>query len=108
MNRRDKKNAQMVRYADDIVILTDCAEVESVWGILVNLLGELGLELSVEKSRVTTAEAGFEFLSFHFFRKYRAKKGKVVTVFFPSRNAVERFKDKVRTLASKSAVHLKD
>ena len=61
MNRRDKKNAQMVRYADDIVILTDCAEVESVWGILVNLLGELGLELSVEKSRVTTAEAGFEF-----------------------------------------------
>ena len=108
MNRRDKKNAQMVRYADDIVILTDCAEVESVWGILVNLLGELGLELSVEKSRVTTAEAGFDFLCFHFFRKYRAKKGKVVTVFFPSRNAVERFKDKVRTLASKSAVHLKD
>ena len=108
MSRRWEENAQMVRYADDIVILTDCADVVSVWGILVNLLGELGLELSVEKSRITTAEAGFDFLSFHFFRKYRAKKGKVVTVFFPSKNAVERFKDKVRALTSKSVVGLKD
>jgi RNA-directed DNA polymerase len=108
MNRRDKKNAQMVRYADDIVILTDCADVGSIWGILVNLLGELGLELSVEKSRVTTAEAGFEFLSFHFFRKFRAKKGKVVSLFFPSKSAVLRFKDKVRVLTSKCAVGLKD
>ena len=54
-----------------------------------NLLGELGLELNVEKSRITTAEAGFDFLSFHFFRKYRAKKGKMVTVFFSCKNAVE-------------------
>ena len=108
MNRRYKKNAQMVRYADDIVILTDCADVGSIWGILVNLLGDLGLELSVEKSRITTAAEGFEFLSFHFFRKYRAKKGKVVSVFFPSKSAVLRFKDKVRVLTSKGAVGLKD
>jgi group II intron reverse transcriptase/maturase len=108
MNDGCQVNAQMVRYADDIVVLTDKADAQRVMGVLRNLLGELGLELAEEKSRITTAEQGFDFLSFRFIRRFRAKKGKVVTVFFPSKNAVGRFKDKVRTLACKAVCGLKD
>jgi len=108
MNWRCGENAQMVRYADDIVILTDTENTLLIMDVLRYLLCELGLEINDEKSRITTASEGFDFLSFHFFRRYRARKGRMVTVFFPSKNAVDRFKDKVRALASKMVVHLKD
>jgi RNA-directed DNA polymerase len=107
MNDRCGANAQMVRYADDIVILTD-KDSKHVMDTLRNLLGDLGLEISEEKSQITSAERGFDFLSFHFVRRYRAKKGKMVTVFFPSKKAVGRFKEKVRALTAKDTVHLKD
>jgi len=76
MSWRWGENAQMGRYADDIVILSDFAESKLIMNVLEHLLGELGLELSVEKSRVTTAAEGFDFLSFHFIRRYRGRFGK--------------------------------
>jgi RNA-directed DNA polymerase len=108
MNERSKENAQMVRYADDIIILTNMANAEHVMGVLRSILVELGLELSEDKSRVTTAEEGFDFLSFHFFRKFRIKHGKLVTVYYPSKKAVGRFKDKVRVLTAKRLAFSKD
>lgn len=108
MSRRWGENAQMVRYADDIVILTDFVDSKLIMNVLEFILGELGLELSVEKSRVTTAAEGFDFLSFHFIRRYRGRLGKTVTRFFPSKDAVVRFKGKVKALTSKRVVHLKD
>jgi RNA-directed DNA polymerase len=105
---RSKQNAQMVRYADDIVILTDKANAGHVLDVLRRLLCDLGLELSEDKSRVTTAEQGFDFLSFHFFRRFRAKYGKRVTVYHPSKKAVERFKGKVRILTARHLAFSKD
>ena len=108
MDRRCGENAQIVRYADDVVILTDNSDTKLVMNVLEFLLGELGLELSGEKSRITTAAEGFDFLSFHYIRRYRGRCGKMVTVFFPSRDAVKRFKGKVAMMASRKVVHLKD
>lgn len=108
MNDRSKDNAQIVRYADDIVVLTDKADAVHVMDVLRSILAELGLELSLDKSRVTTAEQGFDFLSFHFFRRFRAKHGKMVTVYHPSKKAVERFKDKVRVLTARRLAFSKD
>jgi ribosome-interacting GTPase 1 len=51
MDSRKKYNAQMVRYADDIVILTDSKETQHIRQILESLLSELGLKMSAEKSR---------------------------------------------------------
>lgn len=107
MNRRRAENAQMVRYADDIVVLTGGEDVKLIWDVLEWLLSELDLEISMEKSRITKAEDGFDFLSFHFVRR-RNWRGKVVTAFFPCKGAVARFKEKVRALTSKSVAGLKD
>jgi hypothetical protein len=108
LNRRRGENAQMVRYADDIVVLTNNEDTRLIWDILGFLLGELDLVMSVEKSRITTAVDGFDFLSFHFVRRFDARCGKMVTAFFPCEGAVSRFKDKVRALTSKGVVALKD
>jgi group II intron reverse transcriptase/maturase len=45
MSRRDSYNAQMVRYADDIVILTDSngSDIQHIKDVLESLLSELGL-----------------------------------------------------------------
>jgi group II intron reverse transcriptase/maturase len=108
MNDRYRENAQMVRYADDMVILTSKEDAGYIWYVLEYLLVELDLEVNKEKSRITKAAEGFDFLSFHFIRRYRAKVGKMVTLFFPSKDAVKRFKGKVGALTSRSVVHLKD
>ena len=108
MKRRYGENAQMVRYADDMVILTNNENASYIWYVLGYLLGELGLEVNEEKSRITKSAEGFDFLSFHFIRRYRAKLGKIVTLFFPSKDAVKRFKGKVGALTARSIVHLKD
>jgi RNA-directed DNA polymerase len=109
MNRRAAYNAQMVRYADDMVILTSSNnDTEHIRGILEALLSELGLKLSAEKSRVATAREGFDFLSFHFLRRFYLWKGKEMTHFFPSKGAAGRFREKVRVLASKNVTRTKD
>ncbi len=108
MNRRAGYNAQMVRYADDMVILTSSNDTEHIRVILESLLSELGLKLSAEKSRVATAKEGFDFLSFHFLRRFYLWQGTEVTHFFPSRGATERFREKVGVFASKKVSHIKD
>jgi hypothetical protein len=71
------------------------------------LLSELGLRLKTEKSKVPNAHEGFDFLSFHFMRRYQMRHGKQVTHFYPSRKAAETFRSKVRELTKKSIVHLR-
>jgi RNA-directed DNA polymerase len=107
-NRRDSYNAQLVRYADDIVILTNSKDTQHIMDILESLLSELDLRLSEEKSRITNAKKGFDFLSYHYMRRFYIWKGREVTYFFPSREARRRFREKVRILAAKTVTHLKD
>jgi RNA-directed DNA polymerase len=67
MDNRYKYNSQMVRYADDIVIFTDRTYADNIKGFLSELLSsELGLKLNENKSRITTAKEGFDFLGFRF------------------------------------------
>jgi len=106
MNQRSLHNAQLVRYADDIVIFTD-KDATTVLGILTELLLELGLKLKAEKTKATNAHEGFDFLSFHFMRRYQKRHGKQVTYFYPSRKAAKNFRGKVRELTKKSIVHLR-
>jgi len=101
-------NAQMVRYADDAVILTDSEQTGYVMGVFEGLLSELDLSLSTEKTRTTSAEDGFDFLSFHFVRQYHPVRGKVLTHFFPSRAALMRFKEKVRFMTARRFSSAKD
>ena len=80
---------QMVRYADDFVLL--CRSEEEAKGALARVqtwVGENGLTLHPEKTRLVdaTQPGGFDFLGYHFERGYR----------WPRRKAMDRIKDKVR------------
>jgi len=80
---------QMVRYADDFVLL--CRSEEAAQTALVRVqtwVRENGLMLHPEKTRIVdaTQPGGFDFLGYHFERGYR----------WPRRKALDRLKDKVR------------
>ncbi|WP_010303985.1 group II intron reverse transcriptase/maturase [Candidatus Odyssella thessalonicensis] len=70
--QKDKVNVCI--YADDFIITGASKEVleEKIKPVVVTFLQERGLELSQEKTRITSIYEGFDFLGFHV-RKYREK-----------------------------------
>ena len=62
------------------------------------MLGELGLQLSEEKTRVTTAAEGFDFLGFRFKRSYSGKHRREVVHFFPPPEATRRARERMCTV----------
>ena len=82
-------NAQLVRYADDLVVLSN-KPVEGVMERLRGLLERMELPINEEKSRITTAYEGFHFLGFAFRRGYSPRYGKEVTHVYPTPEAIKR------------------
>jgi RNA-directed DNA polymerase len=79
-NTRVHWQPQVVRYADDFVVLhPDPAVIEEIKALVSEWLRPLGLELSEKKTRITHTlwrggeTAGFDFLGFHI-RQYRVGK----------------------------------
>jgi RNA-directed DNA polymerase len=79
---------EMVRYADDFVILCRSqARAEQALAAVRRLVGQRGLILHPDKTRVVNAaEAGFEFLGYHFERGKR----------WPRDKSMAKLKDAVR------------
>jgi RNA-directed DNA polymerase len=82
----------LVRYADDFIITgTSKEQLENeVLPLIKEFLSERGLQLSIEKTRITHITEGFDFLGFNV-RKY--KNGKLLIK--PSKDSLKRFSDKV-------------
>jgi group II intron reverse transcriptase/maturase len=102
----------LVRYADDLVVL--CATrrgAEVALEVLRRLVGELGLELRGDKTRIVLLEEGAEglvFLGFdhrwvHGHRQFRHLR---FLARWPSRKAMERARDRVRALTDRSRLFL--
>jgi RNA-directed DNA polymerase len=87
---------EMVRYADDLVILCcslEGAEAALAW--LAKLLGERGLTLHPQKTRIanlTEPGDGFDFLGYHFERGRRS--GRLQR--WPRRKSLKKLKDAIR------------
>ena len=83
-----------VRYADDFVITGSSKEILEceVKPLVEEFLVERGLTLSVEKTRITHIQDGFDFLRQNI-RKFREK-----LLIKPSRKNVSAFLDKIRTI----------
>ena len=105
MTRRTGCNAQMVRYADDMVILSN-KPLDIPRETLRDILATLGLKLSEAKTHVTKAEGGFEFLGFRFTRRYSPKHKKERTSYFPSPKSVKQVKGRIREIAGNSRLHI--
>ena len=89
----DKLGYRFVRYADDFVVLCQThAQAEEAKTQVTHILNQLGLQLSAEKTRITTYGKGYSFLGFVMSRRSRRMRPK-------SQN---KFKDKVRELTVRS------
>lgn len=94
-------NVQLVRYADDFLILTNGKKgqaVELMEEFRV-ILEELGLTLSPEKTHITHVDDGYEFLGFHVQRRPRrcAPQEKALYV-TPTQRNIQRYKRKIKEM----------
>ena len=80
---------RLVRYADDFVVVCQTrAQAEEALAWVQRVVGELGLEVSPEKTHITTYGKGYEFLGFVVSSRSRRMRPK----------SVEKYKEKVRAL----------
>lgn len=91
-------NSRFVRYADDWCVLITRGNrhyAESLRDkIAVFLRNECGLELSMEKTKVTHVRDGFDFLGFHLVCGV-GRKGKIIPKIKVGKKAIESFKAKL-------------
>lgn len=94
--RRSGPNVQLVRYADDLVLLTN---KDPRWAMarLAEILGRLELELNTEKTRIVDAEKEtFDFLGFTFRRVWNRGRTKRAALYYPSKKSQQRLRDRVK------------
>lgn len=106
LGRKGPKEARLVRYADDFVILS-AAPVWTIRRKVHAILQDLGLELNMEKTRVVKVEEGFDFLGFRCLRKYSQKHGKKITLLFPTSKAEQRAREAIRERIGPHMLHVK-
>jgi RNA-directed DNA polymerase len=103
----------LVRYADDLVVMCRTeAEAERALGALVELLGELGLSLRRDKTRVLLLKVGgegFDFLGFHHrWVQPRVTPSRHVHFLarWPTQQAMQRARDRIRELTARERLLL--
>ena len=96
---------EMVRYADDLVILCRSLEgAEAALAWLAKLLGERGLTLHPLKTRIANLTGpgdGFDFLGYHFERGQNT--GRLTR--WPRQKSLKKFKDAIRDETKRSQGH---
>jgi group II intron reverse transcriptase/maturase len=81
---------RFVRYADDFVVICQShRQAEGALHFVQQVLSKLGLQLSAEKTRITTYGKGYSFLGFVLSPRSRRMRPK----------SLRKFKDKIRSLS---------
>jgi RNA-directed DNA polymerase len=104
----------LVRYADDFVVLCPSrSQAEHARRRATAILGELGLELHPDKTRVVDlreGREGFDFLGCHFHARMSGRlweQKRIVRYYlhrWPSQRSMKRARQRVRDLTSRKAV----
>jgi RNA-directed DNA polymerase len=100
-------NCILTRYADDFIILCNGprAEVERLREEAHQVLwNELRLELSLEKSHITHATDGFDFLGFHLQWQLPKDRKPWLRV-TPSQKSIDRFKHIIKTMTRRNTFY---
>lgn len=98
--KRGRPTFQIVRYADDFVILAAggkdeaMAERDKLAGFLRQ---ELRMELSLEKTLVTTVEDGFDFLGYRVIRTRALRTGRLVGNLYIPKGKVQKLRDAIKS-----------
>jgi len=94
------KFARLIRYADDVVILTRDG-TEKVFDRFQRLTANLELTLNSKKTRLVDVEKeSFDFLGYSFRRALNRKKTKMATYFWPSQKAERSIREKIRKITN--------
>jgi RNA-directed DNA polymerase len=88
----DGNSIRFVRYADDFICTAKSKEIlqEKVLPAITEFLKDRGLELSIEKTKITHIDEGFDFLGFNI-RKYGEK-----LLIKPSNASTKKFSESLR------------
>jgi len=87
--RLEKAGYRFVRYADDFVVVCKTrTQAEAALKLVEEIMTELGLSLSPEKTKIASYGKGYEFLGFRLSSRSRTMRPK----------SVEKFKAKVKDL----------
>lgn len=90
----------LVRYADDFVVLTHSREqAHKAKEILTTYLRKMGLVLSPEKTHITDARDGFDFLGWNFrIFPDKRRKSNEITLVHPSLNSIQKVKTELKLI----------
>lgn len=96
--KRKASGVHMIRYADDLVITGKTRTVleDQVMRLLETFLRPRGLEMSLQKTKISHINEGFDFLS-QTVRKYQKK-----LIIQPSKKSTKRLLERVRRLIHKN------
>lgn len=100
-SKKRKNKVYFIRYADDFIVSGSDENLlrQEVIPVIKEFLKERGLELSEEKTKVTSIDIGFDFLGFNV-RKYKNK-----LLIKPSKESIKSFlKDIKETIDSNKAI----
>src|ERR1017187_803759 len=102
--RRGQGNYQLIRYADDFVLMVsgDRHHAEELREEGTAVLAPVGLRLGPEKTRVVHIDEGFDFLGFHIRRMRKRGTSKQYVYTTPSRKSIQSIKDRVSELTYRS------
>lgn len=97
-NWKERRTRNAIRYADDMVIVIKPNEdADAIISAISKFLEQRGMNLNSEKTKITPATDGFDFLGWNFRVK---PSGKMICT--PSKENYEDFRDKVKAIANSS------
>jgi RNA-directed DNA polymerase len=98
--RRGQPNYWLIRYADDFLVLVAGSQehAESMKAEVAEVLSRMGLRLSVEKTRITHLDDGFDFLGWRIQRHRKKGTNRQYVYTYPARKALRAVMAKVKTI----------
>nr|WP_145555607.1 group II intron reverse transcriptase/maturase [Streptomyces incarnatus] len=98
--RRGQPNYRLIRYADDFLVLVAGSQehAEGMKAEVAEVLSRMGLRLSMEKTRITHLDDGFDFLGWRIQRHLKRGTNRQFVYTYPARKALRAVMAKVKTI----------
>jgi RNA-directed DNA polymerase len=98
----DQLGATIHRYCDDAILV--CRKsVQPVLEAFAGMAKKMDLVMNREKTRVTKLTDGFDFIGFNFVKRKSPKSGKNTIYIFPSKQAQQNIRSRLKYLTSRRA-----
>jgi RNA-directed DNA polymerase len=97
-----KLGATLHRYADDAILVCRSSP-QSVLAAFEGIAKRMELTLNRDKTHVTRAIEGFDFIGFNFVKRKSPRSGKNTIYMFPAKSAQQKMRNRLKYLTSRRA-----